>query len=267
MTIAIGFICTDGIVLAADRMEYRGVHKVEVKKIVMRKYGKLSISLAGAGDGELIEQFFAEVAEEMIRPLARRTLKKIIQSATKKMFDQNIKPLGKEDYDRFMMVRFLIAASHSGQSLLYAAGPVQKCRAIGEIHRYHHTIGIGQYAADPLLGNIHSERLSMLETATIAAYILKRVKEQSPDCGGPSDIVLHGSDGTIKAFWPEWGSYTTTKQREEWSESINLAFGKLIQAAARNHNASIDKGLEELRKYATNVPTGDPDDLWDGPKK
>ena len=91
---------------------------------------------------------------------------------------------------------------------------------------------------------------------------MKHVKDQSPDCGGPSDIVLHGQDGSITAFWPTWPSYKTVEKIESWAGLIDMNFGQLIQAAATRDSNAIDMALRTLNANVRQMPHGKPEDLW-----
>src|SRR5262245_25283485 len=147
MTIAIGFVCTDVVVLTADRQEMRGIHKVEVHKILMRKSHQagLAFSVAGAGDGELIKQFVDELADALSASPSGTwpNIKAAVQAATKDMFDRNLAPLSQAKQDQ-ITPSFLIAASIQGRANLFAAAPVQQYR---RIQSRNHAIGIGRFAA------------------------------------------------------------------------------------------------------------------------
>jgi hypothetical protein len=59
-------------------------------------------------------------------------------------------------------------------------------------------VGTGGPTFQHLARNLLKGDYSMREAASIAVYILKKVKSEVPGCGGNSHIVLIGKNGSIE---------------------------------------------------------------------
>lgn len=68
MTIAIGFVCKDGIVLAADTKESYGADDhTFVDKISVREFGACQLGIAGAGTDYLLDYITPRIVDEIVK--------------------------------------------------------------------------------------------------------------------------------------------------------------------------------------------------------
>lgn len=88
---------------------------------------------------------------------------------------------------------FLIAFWSPGQSIqLLATHENTLRRVIG-----HECLGIGQDLAQFLIAPAVTEDRNEHETLLLASYMLAKVKEHVPGCGGPSQFLAMRNDGTL----------------------------------------------------------------------
>jgi 20S proteasome alpha/beta subunit len=84
MTIAAGFVCSNGIVLAADSEHSTDVGKFQRRKVFQCKKEKYGFAVAGAGRSDLIRLVFDELREVLSEkdglPQIRRKLKKLLKN-------------------------------------------------------------------------------------------------------------------------------------------------------------------------------------------
>jgi len=65
MTIAAGFVCSDGLVLFADTEEQMGLMKTKVEKIREYESGDIRMAVAGAGNGSLADSLVDRLFESV----------------------------------------------------------------------------------------------------------------------------------------------------------------------------------------------------------
>ena len=73
-------------------------------------------------------------------------------------------------------------------------------RAVSLIRQRPEVIGIGGYLATYLIDTLRSDPLALRNVERMCAYILARVKAHVKDCGGSSQILKLGADGTIEPY-------------------------------------------------------------------
>jgi hypothetical protein len=66
MTIAAGFVCTNGIVMCADSQESSGDYKFPVEKLLIRETESIQAVLAGAGHGPMIDMASGRVFRSLM---------------------------------------------------------------------------------------------------------------------------------------------------------------------------------------------------------
>jgi hypothetical protein len=262
MTIAIGMWCTDGIVLATDSKEGRGFHKSSIHKMLHYRNEKGdSISMAGSGHGDVIEMAGTEIREKLM-DLSQWSLldcRKIVKDCLKDAFDGNIAPYTvNEQAD--LHIELLVALATGGQSGLFRAATPRKFRPV--IGR-HAAIGWGAFVADPLLSQQYLDKLPMKQAADIAACVLKHVEDQSEHCEPPTDIVLHGNDGSIYGYHPGRPRHAHVDRMNRWIDEIDKSIGALIFNVARADTSKIAGVVAKLTDIASRKPSGDPEDLYE----
>jgi hypothetical protein len=103
MTIAAGFVCTDGIVMCADSQESAGDYKFPVDKLIIRAAhgGKTQIALAGAGHGPMVDMAISRIVRNIRRSSIEdyEAVEDLIAETLLSLYTSEFKacPVGSED--------------------------------------------------------------------------------------------------------------------------------------------------------------------------
>jgi hypothetical protein len=261
VTIAAGFKCTDGVVLAADTQETVGDYKkrncakITVKPAVnpipdIREPRRisdprppevvpptpdLSAGVAGAGDSSFLEK------------LIDKAWLRICQTAT---FEERCAALEEgiiEFYERFWPI-YPESMKPEAELLigLWSPSEFELLKVIGPLMTKvdsHTFIGCGSAEANSFADRIDLRKLTVKKASSVGIYILKAVKEQVPYCGGDSHLLLMDDRGHAY-FENPW----SVKWAEEKLRRLEEAVGPLILAAASSEANSEDfqKSLDEF---------------------
>lgn len=184
MTIAVGFACDEGIILATDSQEtLSDLAKEHREKIVTTFTKDYIVAFAGAGDSDYIETAIEE-AEDYLRGC--KTIKDI----------KDIREKLKEGLLAFFVKHLLIwpqrerpgvalligVVTKGGHDLLYYQGT--------SFYRVRQrAIGTGEILAKHLIFNYCTGAESIDEFASIAAYIISTAKTRVDGCGGFTNLI------------------------------------------------------------------------------
>lgn len=214
MTVAAGFLCEDGIVIAADTQETTvGYMKGERRKIDYYRMDEWSIAVVGSGEASYVDM----CVQKVIRQFAREKNSPLptlaeIEDCALLIFERHFAPLSIYSARERPEVQLLIAVqptstrSWSG-ALIEWSGTSIVCR-----DRYAF-IGAGAqmgsayaYKLRPPL--YHNPRFAV---AGVAIYILDQVKATIDTCGGNTDVVVLGRDEPMTVMF----SGETVREYEE----------------------------------------------------
>jgi 20S proteasome alpha/beta subunit len=184
MTIAAGFVCSDGLVLAADRL-YSGISRRFGKKLWWFPAGDTVVAIAGAGIGTYIRHFKEEMKH---RVKDGDSIRQIVQHANDVVLPlQHRHRLAEpdEDWELDLLIgirtpsAFLLYENQNSHTFLPVEDEKQ-CRCIGCGSR------IGVYLSEWLF----DPSLSTHWATTIAAHALTQAIAGDPLCGGRRDILV-----------------------------------------------------------------------------
>ena len=190
MTIAIGLLASDGIVVAADTQVTIGDSKTAMGKIgaaVQYRDDVLgSCVVAGAGSVTHMNS----CSQTMISTFMRRAeyvgddLRAALVEDLETFHQSHIIPFAQfPDHER-PFVEFLVAYQRDGRRAIW-----QTDRTVVQKAEPYAAIGHGQQQALSILGRLY--RLPMLdvwETTVMAFYVLAQVKDSDIYCGGRSQV-------------------------------------------------------------------------------
>jgi len=205
MTIIVGIICCDGVVLAADSQETysRGV---QIKRLGFEKIHPLfenesvRVVMAGSGEGpfisraaELLEQKLqgsllltsprdiADLAEDALTEINRRY---VVERASKLSLAND----AVREPSLALMVGIYWKGTKSEDFSIFTIFP----DGIAEKETGYASLGSGSAYAEYLLARMYREGLTTEQGCKIAAYVIEQVKEVEPNCGGPTYLtVIH----------------------------------------------------------------------------
>jgi hypothetical protein len=205
MTIALGILAEDGIVVAADTEESAGTLKSETTKILY-VLGEIPAGdpgasnpappssgvclISGAGDSGYVSTLMLELADVFLDDKTRvqKPLQQAFEDQIKSFHSDHIIPFAAYPYDDRPSVEMLIAYNRSHQRGLLTSEKSAVCRKMP-----YAAVGCGSIFADILLGRLW-RMADVKATQILAAYIVFMVKECVAGCGKLTQIsAIHGS--------------------------------------------------------------------------
>jgi hypothetical protein len=190
MTIALGLIADDGVVIAADRQETEGERKKDERKVgSLWAPGIGSFIVSGAGNGPYIDSmitrlhvcFGAKVwkwgdAEEMTGSF---------KDSHSKFYSDSVLPFaGYQPYER-PDYELLFGCSIKDRHLLWYSHKLTLNRVEG-----YRAVGIGASTAESLLKKFYVARLPLRVAISLAAFVVYEVKNSVEGCGFGTDVMF-----------------------------------------------------------------------------
>jgi 20S proteasome alpha/beta subunit len=191
MTIAVGMLCSDGIVLAADRqITLTDVHKYQEQKIFPIDGGDWLAVLTYAGD----PGFVKEVQQRLVNGLNREEIK-VDCRAIHDALEEILTSLGRQYGDVGTELLVAAYADHEPAQLWKFDG-----RSIHSAYGFS-CLGVGDSSLISYLSKalFHSD-LTIREGIRIAVYLVSKANEFIDKCGGGPDIATLNHEGTIGAL-------------------------------------------------------------------
>jgi hypothetical protein len=199
VTIAIGFLHQDGVLLCADTQVESWLATTHENKLACFDCPAGAVALAFAGNAEFALSAIEKCARKLKRLSNSDNLTHVIESTLEDEYrrvvfghpDRRDDPLPL-DYS------FLIAVRPTG-------GQVELFRTheivMHSIPRGYSCIGTGEPLADYLLSTMGCHGLPERQTLRIAAFIVALAKGKVPGCGGDTLCLSVRADGTIGEFY------------------------------------------------------------------
>jgi hypothetical protein len=195
MTIALGLIAQNGVVVAADTNETRGFMKIDVKKIsAMLGTNQTDPTetkarcyvITGSGSGHHLEairdQLFACVASNETAPTHK--IDNDCAEILKKYYADHILPFALYPEHERPTMSLLIATDSPHNRLLVSQD--NAIRNAGPIA----AVGIGTIVADQLLGRYYQAPiLDVYGVLLLASYVMYHVKDSVEGCGKATDML------------------------------------------------------------------------------
>lgn len=207
VTINIGIKCVDGIVITSDSQVGFG-RGVEVKRVNANKIYHWDNRFALSGSGILAQ--IQTVADNVHAAIAEReknqrshlnkdecedVIERILWALYARYNIQRAGAIGADEREFFSPI-CVFAGRTAGDSdndilclyILHSNGLLEP------INDYA-TTGSGAAYAELILKSMYSDNMSVQEATKIAAYVINKVKEIEPNCGGPTKIALLTEQG------------------------------------------------------------------------
>lgn len=199
MTIAIGFRCSDGVVLAADtQLTVRDSHKLYETKMHPHQTEEHNVTFTFAGDSTIWKSFnekFAEALPMLPRPLTIPIVKTAIETVLTffPVLDTNPGELN---------LLCGIAVRGGGFTLCKTQG-----HAIHEVSGYEY-VGVGDSSLLRFLGPlltqpppvapIERQGFIVRQAVMIATYLVLKAKTNIDGCGGDTDVWVVHRNGCLE---------------------------------------------------------------------
>lgn len=210
MTIALGILAADGIVIAADTQETIGPTKAHGEKVSISVTAKGVIAVTGAGSAGHLDAMAQQVQKDF-RQSRDSDLERVIRDSFGRFYAQHVFPLYPFD-KRFPDPDLwaIIGIDSGGRRLILA----NEQTAMRQCRRFV-AVGAGQEQASIILGRTFIPDLPIRRAALLAAYTIYSVKEHVEGCGKNTEVyMLQG--GTCSTFW-HWDQEELDKQFKQYS--------------------------------------------------
>lgn len=211
MTIALGIIAADGIVIAADTQETIGPTKTTGDKVIVGPSPDGVIAVTGAGSAGFLDAMAQQVIEDVF---ARR--KQSVEAKVRESFGlfyaKHVVPL--YEFDRFKDPDIsAIIGIEWGKERLILANEQTTLRKCGRFV----AVGAGQEQASMILSQNFIPNLPLKRAAVLAAYTIYCVKESVESCGKNTQVFML-SGGHCSSFW-HWDQEELDKQFERYTSA------------------------------------------------
>jgi 20S proteasome alpha/beta subunit len=195
MTIAVGFLHRDGVLLAGDTEHgaYTKFHESKLRHVICED-GKAIFAYAGNARAAwaAIDQ-----CERKLNEAGRSTgIRATIEAALDRRYRRDV--LSHPDYnDENVYYRLLIGIQSRGAKAEFYA---TQRNALYPVTAYD-CIGIGEFLTRSLILQDYQQHPTEREALHLAAYVLAVAKTSVKDCGGASLFMSLRNDGSLASFW------------------------------------------------------------------
>src|ERR1700719_342346 len=215
VTVAAGLLSSDGMVLCADTEEAISEDRKGTTASKIRTFKshtlledgpkfEWTVGVAGAGHSDWVLKFSQDFDDRMLKKIDRQKTNftkfgQLLEEYNQGFFERYIKGYA-EDPSQRPQAHMLVLVQFSGNPLLrnifrindnlVLSPEVSDCIAVGK------GAAVFQSLADRLLNGSYT----MAQMASIAVYIMDRVKSEVPGVGGNTHIVMIGPDGIDRAI-------------------------------------------------------------------
>lgn len=186
MTIAIGVLASDGVVIAADSEQtsgYAGGLKNSTSKISCSMGGSSTLSVSGAGRSGYLnsikEVVINQVSPEGPSGIVQDSLSRVIS----KFFTDHVVPFSSFPDQERPSFELVIGRQWENQYSLWTTdlNTVSECWGFA-------AVGAGSTYASILLSQMCRGSLPLMKAAALAAYVVFKVKDMIEGCGRETQI-------------------------------------------------------------------------------
>lgn len=194
MTIAIGVLATNGVVIAADREENDGYLKNDTGKIVTTFKGRApvgSIVIAGSGTGPYVDEISKLITDAFVESEVgtETAIRSRIVAEHRRYYTECVLPFSAQPQNERPDYSLLIGCygDDLGYKLWRTVG-----LAVNEESPFA-AVGWGASSAQALLGRLY-ERLPLDYAIKLAAFVIFMVNRSSTNCGFGTNISVARRD-------------------------------------------------------------------------
>ena len=250
MTIAAGFVCSDGLLFASDTL-YSGTHHQFGRKLWTFQTDTVQIVCGGAGTKSGLQRTIDEIEGQLQPGLDRWGVLRVIESALQ-LVDEQLKP---EFWDK---TRLLVGTREAGKTQLHEndGGSYALTRLNGATQCVGAGDALGRYFAESLFRPVMSIKWAKI----VAAHLVKNAKTHAPaSCGGDTHLVELPDSGDVQTIMDQ----AVVRALEAYLAPLEKVLGAVLPdhttnddtvlARLRMVTAAVDKAL---RSYVIEPTTG-----------
>jgi hypothetical protein len=254
MTIAIGFKCINGVVLAADSQYSDGTAKVNGPKTFhIPSNGHYCLSVAGSGGVLSLKGIVREIGDRLEKdiganPASPSDLRASVEDSLRAYYPKHIDSAPKKIRDA-LEIQLLVAIWEPKRG----ARLFETCRTnIVEVDG-HRCVGVGLYLVEYLkdLFFVPGIRPSVEVAKPLAAYMVAMARRHVEHCGGATQVRALLDDGTDDTVWRH-EAQAYEKYYRDFFKSLAHVFGYL-GAMPLAVNIDIEPNLRVLAESLRNL--------------
>lgn len=240
VTIAAGFYCADGIVLAADSQYSGGGSKTSGQKIFpIQQNDRFAVTLATAGHAGIAKRTIQKLTDSLKARIGHRAasiaeLQDILEDV---LCDVHAKYIYSAPADERAIVDvwFLMAAWTPHEYALFRSDVTAVTRVYGSA-----CIGVGSYLGEYLMDLLcdYSPGMSVEDVKPIASYVVDRAKNYVDGCGLRTFMRVLTAAGIDEAIQPK-----EILAGEEYFEGV---FGLIRKYLLSLHASTVDDSFSVL---------------------
>jgi 20S proteasome alpha/beta subunit len=254
VTIVIGMIAQDGIVIASDREEGDSYLKSDKGKMVQVFRGRLPvgwIGVGGAGEGPEIDEVSGLLTDCFCadKERTREEAKAELLTVHRAYYEQKVLPFAKAKQlacpDYALIIGCLMG--QTGKILLATSK-----LAVNSVDDYE-AIGAGATVANIWLERLY-ERMPAEQAAKLAAYVVYQVKQSVASCGLGTDVlIINGRDlfghvnREVIRRWEDAFRFFPSLERDIFCYCVGLQPSPILLRTKPDKD-SIDLGINNLKK-------------------
>jgi 20S proteasome alpha/beta subunit len=201
VTIIVGIICKDAVVLASDSQTTSGTTKrTDTEKIIRVEFSNFSALVAQAGyatfSGQAIEIFTnlakgKEITDgRMVAEMAEQTMRQLKDRIRYQQGDCTMEELRDFVWKHEMGCELMVAYYLEGKPHLFTIDMV--VGIANKVNSYYEAIGCGANLGSYLLSEYAMPQMMPNYAATIAIMVVNTVKSHDAYCGGETKVgILH----------------------------------------------------------------------------
>lgn len=181
MTIAAGFVCTDGVLLASDTLySATGMGNKYGPKFWILEHGDVLVAFGGAGAEAGLLRTRDEIDRKLQPGQSRIRVVDIIDGALKKVS-------GKLPDDLAWKTHALVVVRVGGQSVLYENSGGSNM--LSPVQQVCQCVGYGQSLGWYFARSLFRAGMSLKWARIVAAHLIRNVKDYVEDCDGDTHLI------------------------------------------------------------------------------
>ena len=231
MTVAAGFLCKDGIIVAADTQEsygYPGALKSEVLKIDHSQQSTWSIAIAGAGDSGYVQM----CAQKILNSTA-------ITENSPCPSVHTVESIAMEIFRNYMLP--LSAYPTADRPTAHMVIATQPKNGSGSVVEWNGTSFVSQFpfvfvGAGGQMGSHLAKKFGhslwgnpVNKSAGLVIYIMDQVKAMVEGCGGDTNVIILRQDGQVRRIYPGQVKSLEEQYRRLDFGSVNSLADKILE--------------------------------------
>jgi len=203
MTIALGVLCSDGVVLATDTQYSVGaVLKYEGLKLFRASTGDCQVIIAACDNADVFRRAIEVVQEELRHSLRDRQptvdiVRLAIEAALAKFFKKFIDRIPSDERGQFDFQLIIGISAKSEKARLFHSN---RSMLVDDYHCA--CLGEGQYIAEYAIELVVPLKPSVERAKCLAAYIVSAAKKYIQSVGGQSKVYAIHNDGGDSMLLP-----------------------------------------------------------------